>query len=95
MALCHIDVDVYQSARDTVEWVEPRLTSGGAIVFDPGPRAQEAVRALGARKIFCDYRPPDPAVGGGKISGIRASAHHYTTDEELRRFVEELAREVR
>jgi kynureninase len=67
---------------------------GGAIVFDPGPRAQEAVRALAARKVFCDYRPPDPAVGGGKISGIRASAHHYTTDEELRRFVEELGREL-
>jgi O-methyltransferase len=34
VALCHIDVDVYQSARDTVEWVEPRLAKGGAIVFD-------------------------------------------------------------
>jgi O-methyltransferase len=34
IALCHIDVDVYQSARDTVEWVEPRLSTGGALVFD-------------------------------------------------------------
>jgi kynureninase len=68
---------------------------GGAVVFDPGPRAQQAVKALGARRVFCDYRPPDPAVGGGRVSGIRASAHHYTTDEELRRFVEELAGELR
>jgi kynureninase len=73
----------------------PDAERGGAIVFDPGPRAQEAVRALGARKVFCDYRPPDPAVGAGRVSGIRASAHHYTTDDELYRFVEELEREIR
>jgi O-methyltransferase len=34
ISLCHIDVDVYQSAKDTVEWVEGRLTRGGALVFD-------------------------------------------------------------
>jgi O-methyltransferase len=33
-AFCHIDVDVYQSAKDVTEWVWPRLTTGGAIVFD-------------------------------------------------------------
>ena len=33
-ALCHIDVDVYQSAKDTVDWIWPRLQSGGVIVFD-------------------------------------------------------------
>jgi len=32
--LCHIDVDVYQSARDVAEWVWPRLRVGGVIVFD-------------------------------------------------------------
>ncbi len=32
--LAHIDVDVYESARRTFEWVWPRLASGGAIVFD-------------------------------------------------------------
>ena len=32
--LCHIDVDVYQSARDAAEWVWPRLQVGGVIVFD-------------------------------------------------------------
>ncbi len=31
---CHIDVDVYQSAADVVEWVWPRLIAGGMIVFD-------------------------------------------------------------
>ena len=31
---CHIDVDVYQSAKDTFEWVWPRLQPGGIVVFD-------------------------------------------------------------
>jgi O-methyltransferase len=34
IALCHIDVDVYQSARDVMEWVWPRVPIGGIIVFD-------------------------------------------------------------
>jgi O-methyltransferase len=33
-SLCHIDVDVYQSARDVFLWVHPRLQIGGCIVFD-------------------------------------------------------------
>ncbi len=33
-AMCHIDVDVYQSARDVFEWVWPRLAAGGIVVFD-------------------------------------------------------------
>lgn len=33
-ALCHIDVDVYQSAKDIVEWVWNRLIIGGVIIFD-------------------------------------------------------------
>lgn len=31
---CHIDVDVYQSAKDVFDWVWPRLTAGGMVVFD-------------------------------------------------------------
>lgn len=34
IALLHVDVDVYQSAKDTVEWALPRLKSGATIVFD-------------------------------------------------------------
>lgn len=30
----HCDVDVYQSAKDIVEWAMPRLTRGGVLVFD-------------------------------------------------------------
>ncbi|MBI5007563.1 MAG: class I SAM-dependent methyltransferase [Nitrosomonadales bacterium] len=32
--LCHIDVDVYESARDVNEWVWPRLVPGGMVVYD-------------------------------------------------------------
>lgn len=32
--LCHIDVDVYQSAKDIVDWIWDRLIIGGMIVFD-------------------------------------------------------------
>jgi O-methyltransferase len=30
----HVDVDVYQSARDVFEWAWPRLSPGGIVVFD-------------------------------------------------------------
>jgi O-methyltransferase len=32
--LCHIDVDVYESASQTFDWVWPRLVPGGIVVFD-------------------------------------------------------------
>lgn len=32
--LCHCDVDVYQSAKDVLEWVWPRLSPGGVVAFD-------------------------------------------------------------
>jgi O-methyltransferase len=31
---CHIDVDVYQSGKDVLEWIWDRLVPGGIIVFD-------------------------------------------------------------
>lgn len=31
---CHIDVDVYESAAQTFDWVWPRLVDGGIVVFD-------------------------------------------------------------
>ncbi len=32
--ICHIDVDVYESARDIFNWVWPRMIIGGVVVFD-------------------------------------------------------------
>jgi len=34
LSMVHIDVDVYQSAKDVLEWVWQRLSIGGIIVFD-------------------------------------------------------------
>jgi len=34
IALLHVDVDVYQSAKDTVDWALPRLPVGATIIFD-------------------------------------------------------------
>ncbi len=33
-SLCHIDVDVYASAKDILEWIWGKLIIGGMIVFD-------------------------------------------------------------
>jgi hypothetical protein len=33
-SFCHIDVDVYQSAKDITEWIWERMPAGGIIVFD-------------------------------------------------------------
>ncbi len=32
--LCHIDVDVYQSAKEIVDWIWERMVPGGIIAFD-------------------------------------------------------------
>lgn len=34
IVFCHIDVDVYQSARDVFEWTWSRMPAGGIVVFD-------------------------------------------------------------
>lgn len=34
LRLVHVDVDVYQSAKDVFDWAWPRLSAGGVAVFD-------------------------------------------------------------
>jgi O-methyltransferase len=34
LRLCHIDVDVYESAKGVFEWAWPKLVPGGVVVFD-------------------------------------------------------------
>ncbi|WP_060481434.1 TylF/MycF/NovP-related O-methyltransferase [Pseudomonas sp. NBRC 111119] len=34
LALLHIDVDVFESARDVLRWAAPRLVRGAVVVFD-------------------------------------------------------------
>ena len=33
-SFCHIDVDVYQSAKDIADWIWPKLSLGGMVVYD-------------------------------------------------------------
>lgn len=56
LRLVHIDVDVYQSARDTLAWAWPRLSVGGLVVFDDyGSFECEGVATLG-RELFSANR---------------------------------------
>jgi O-methyltransferase len=34
LRLCHVDVDVYRSAKDVFDWAWPRLSPGGIAIFD-------------------------------------------------------------
>jgi O-methyltransferase len=55
--MCHCDVDVYQSAKDVLEWVWPRLSSGGVLVFDDyGFAACPGVTKLVDEQRFRDDR---------------------------------------
>jgi len=45
--LCHIDVDVYESAKDIFEWVWPKIAIGGIVIFDDyGFAACEGITTL-------------------------------------------------
>lgn len=55
---------------------------GGTICFDFA-EAEQVARALNATGFLCDWRPR---------SGIRMSPHFYTSDEEVERFMAEIAR---
>ncbi len=56
---CHIDVDVYQSGRDVLEWVWPRMPVGGIVVFDDyGFWGCEGVTAL----VNEEYGRPDRVI---------------------------------
>lgn len=61
IAFAHIDLDIYQSVRDSCEFIYPRLTAGGVLIFDdygfPScPGARKAVD-----EFFLD-RPESPVV---------------------------------
>jgi kynureninase len=55
---------------------------GGSVCFD-FDGSEKVARALNASAFLCDWRPQ---------SGIRMSPHFYTSDEEVERFMSEVAR---
>lgn len=56
--LCHIDVDVHDSAKDIFEWIFPKLIIGGVVIFDDyGFAACEGVTAyVNSLKEYSKYR---------------------------------------
>lgn len=53
--ICHIDVDVYQSAKEIFDWVYPKLINGAAVIFDDyGFAACEGITQL-VHEIMNDY----------------------------------------
>lgn len=59
LALLHIDVDVYESARDILNWALPRLVQGAVVVFDDyGFHGCEGVTRLVNEVMSCstDFR---------------------------------------
>lgn len=51
IAFAHIDVDIYQSVKDCLEFIWPRLTFGGIVVADDYGFAT----CLGAKKAFDEF----------------------------------------
>jgi O-methyltransferase len=67
LAYAHVDVDLYQSVQDCIEYVYPKLAPGGILIFDdygfPScSRAREATdRAFAARREKPIYLPTGQA----------------------------------
>lgn len=68
LAFAHVDVDLYQSVLDSIEFVYPRLVPGGILIFDdygfPScTRAREATdRAFAGRREKPIYLPTGQAL---------------------------------
>ena len=55
---CHIDVDVYLSAKDVTEWIWERLVPGGIVVYDERrPLCRHATAAQGSDRFAQPQRP--------------------------------------
>jgi len=54
---CHIDVDVYQSAKDVVDWIWDKMVPGGLIVYDDyGFGGCEGIRKHVEEQMMCRDR---------------------------------------
>jgi O-methyltransferase len=64
IALLHLDVDLYQSYKDCLEFFEPMVVPGGVVAFDE----YESSNWPGAKRAIDEYY-------GGRPPGIRRSPH--------------------
>jgi kynureninase len=72
--------DLVQARGFTVNTPQDDARRGGTVCFDFAG-ADTISRELVRRRFFHDYRP---------LCGLRVSPHFYTTDDELRAFVDAL-----
>lgn len=64
-SICHIDVDAYESGRGVLEWVWPRLVTGGIVLFnDYGFPATK-----GITKLVNEYRGKDGCIMFHNLNG--------------------------
>jgi O-methyltransferase len=85
---CHIDVDVYQSAADVVEWVWPRLIAGGMIVYDDyGFKGCEGV----TRFVNEQRLKPDRLILHN-LNGHAIAIKQHTSTSSRRRWLHDLRR---
>lgn len=82
IALCHIDVDVYESAQGVFDWVLPRVPPGGIIVFDDyGFSGCE-----GVTRFVHDLRAIDGICVIANVNGhavvVKTHAHTYERQRE-------------
>jgi kynureninase len=75
-------MDICDAAGYRINTPREDARRGGTICFD-FDGSDRVAKALNATLFLCDHRPQ---------SGIRVSPHFYTTDEEVERFMSEVAR---
>lgn len=75
-------MDICDAAGYRINTPREDAKRGGTICFD-FDGSDRVAKALNATLFLCDHRPQ---------SGIRVSPHFYTTDEEVERFMSEVAR---
>lgn len=55
VALLHVDVDLYQSYVDTLDFFVPRMVPGGLILFDEYDRGTDATKWPGAKRAVDEF----------------------------------------
>src|SRR5215471_13325087 len=82
ISLLHVDVDVYQSAKDIVEWALPRLPEGAKIVFDDYGFYEDA----GVTRLVSPPRClPDPeSMGSPRLRRSPYDEHAHFQDRRPR-----------
>jgi hypothetical protein len=58
ISFAHVDMDLEKSTEDAIDWLRPRMVSGGVVVFDDYrwqncPGVAKAIEAAGLHVLEC------------------------------------------